>query len=118
MTGKIIAEGQIKIIVPEIKIDEKLVAVQLIKPIKDWNISTEKIDITKIEELNRKIAKQTYRSVTSIVAIKEGKILIEEYFNGTNRNTLHDTRSVGKSFASTLLGIAIKDQFIKSEAQT
>ena len=118
LTGKIIAEGQIKIIVPEIKIDEKLVAVQLIKPIKDWNISTEKIDITKIEELNRKIAKQTYRSVTSIVAIKEGKILIEEYFNGTNRNTLHDTRSVGKSFASTLLGIAIKDQFIKSETQT
>ena len=118
LTGKIIAEGQIKIIVPEIKIDEKLVAVQLIKPIKDWNISTEKIDITKIEELNQKIAKQTYRSVTSIVAIKEGKILIEEYFNGTNRNTLHDTRSVGKSFASTLLGIAIKDQFIKSETQT
>ena len=118
LTGKIIAEGQIKIIVPVIKIDEKLVAVQLIKPIKDWNISTEKIDITKIEELNRKIAKQTYRSVTSIVAIKEGKILIEEYFNGTNRNTLHDTRSVGKSFASTLLGIAIKDQFIKSETQT
>ena len=118
LTGKIIAEGQIKIIVPEIKIDEKLVAVQLIKPIKDWNISTEKIDITKIEELNRKIAKQTYRSVTSIVAIKEGKILIEEYFNGTNRNTLHDTRSVGKSFASTLLGIAVKDQFIKSETQT
>ena len=118
LTGKIIAEGQIKIIVPVIKIDEKLVAVQLIKPIKDWNISTEKIDITKIEELNRKIAKQTYRSVTSIVAIKEGKILIEEYFNGINRNTLHDTRSVGKSFASTLLGIAIKDQFIKSETQT
>jgi CubicO group peptidase (beta-lactamase class C family) len=118
LTGNIIAEGQIKIIVPEIKINEKLVKIQLIKPTKDWQISTEKINVAKIEELNRKIAKQTYKNVTSIVAIKDGKILIEEYFNGANRNTLHDTRSVGKSFASTLLGIAIKDKFIKSETQT
>lgn len=118
LTGNIIAEGQINIIVPEIKIDEKLVKVQLIKPTKDWQISTEKIDVAKIEELNRKIAKKTYKNVTSIVAIKDGKILIEEYFNGANINTLHDTRSVGKSFASALLGIAIKDKYIKSETQT
>ena len=117
-TGNIIAEGQIKIIVPEIKIDKKLVKVQSIKPIKDWQISTEKIDVAKIEELNQKIAKKTYKNVTSIVAIKNGKILIEEYFNGANRNTLHDTRSVGKSIASTLLGIAIKEKYIKSETQT
>jgi CubicO group peptidase (beta-lactamase class C family) len=118
LTGNLIADGQIKIIVPEIKINEKLVKVQFIKPSKYWQISTEKIDISKVEELNRKILKQTYKNVTSIIAIKEGKILIEEYFNGANRNTLHDTRSVGKSFASTLLGIAIKDKYIKSETQT
>lgn len=118
MTGNLIAEGEIKIIVPEIKINEKLVKVQLIKPSKDWQISTEQIDISKIEELNRKILKQTYKNVTSLVAIKEGKILIEEYFNAANRNTLHDTRSVGKSFASTLLGIAIEDKYIKSETET
>ena len=118
LTGNIIAEGQVKIIVPVIKIDEKLVKIQLIKPTKDWQISTEKIDIAKIEELNRKILKQTYKNITSIVAIKNGKILIEQYFNGADRNALHDTRSVGKSFASTLLGIAIKDKFIKSETQT
>jgi len=118
LIGNLIAQGQIKIIVQEIKINEKQVKVQLIKPTKDWQISTEKIDVAKIEELNSKIAKQTYKNVTSIVAIKDGKILIEEYFNGANRNTLHDTRSVGKSFTSTLLGIAIKDKFIKSETQT
>lgn len=118
LTGGIIAEGQLKILTPEIKIDQELVKVQSIKPIKDWQLSTEKFDTAKIEELNRKIAKQTYKNVTSIVAIKDGKILIEEYFNGANRNTLHDTRSVGKSFASTLLGMAIKDRYIKSEMQT
>jgi CubicO group peptidase (beta-lactamase class C family) len=117
LTGNIIAEGQIKIIVPVIKIDEKQVKVQSIKPTKDWKISTEKIDIAKIEDLNRKIASHFYKDITSVVVIKEDKLLIEEYFNGANRNTLHDTRSVGKSFTSTLLGIAIKDSYIKSETQ-
>jgi CubicO group peptidase (beta-lactamase class C family) len=118
LTGNIIAVGQIKINVPEIKINEKLVKVQSIKPIKDWHISKDKIDVAKIEDLNRKIAKQTFKNITSIIVVKDGKILLEEYFNGASRNTLHDTRSVGKSFASTLLGIAIKDKYIKSETQT
>ena len=118
LIGNIIAEGELKISIPEIKIDENLVKVQSIQPSEDWQISTEQIDVSKLEELNRKIAKNTYKNVTSVVAIKEGRILIEEYFNEANRNTLHDTRSVGKSFASTLLGIAIKDQYIKSESQT
>lgn len=118
LTGNIIAVGQIKINVPEIKINEKLVKVQSIKPLKDWQISKDKIDIAKIEDLNRKIAKHTYKNVTSIVIVKNRKILLEEYFNGASRKTLHDTRSVGKSFASTLLGIAIKDKYIKSETQT
>jgi len=118
LIGNIIAEGQIKIIVPEIKINEKFVKVQTIKPLKDWQISTGNIDTAKIEDLNRKIAKQTYKNITSVVVIKDGKLLIEEYFNGAKRKTLHDTRSIGKSFASALLGIAINDGYIKGESQT
>lgn len=118
LTGAIIAEGQLKIMVPEIKVDEKLVKVQPIKPLKDWEISTDKIDISKIEELNRKIAMHIFKDITSIVVIKNNKLLLEEYFNGATRKLLHDTRSVGKSFASTLLGIAVKDNYIKNESQT
>lgn len=117
LTGNIIAEGQIKIIVPEIKINESQVKVQLIKPLKDWQISTEIFDAAKVEELNRKIATKTFKDITSIIVVKDNKLLIEEYFNGANRNTLHDTRSVGKSFASAILGISIKDGYIKSEMQ-
>jgi CubicO group peptidase (beta-lactamase class C family) len=118
LIGDIIAVGELKLIVPEINIDEQLVKVQNIKPLKDFQISTSQIDTAKIEELNRKIATQNFKDVTSIVVLKDGKLLLEEYFNGANRKTLHDTRSVGKSFASTLLGIAIKDKHIKSEKQT
>lgn len=115
LTGNVIAEGEIKISVPEIKIDKKLTKIQPIKSLKDFQISNSKIDITKIEELNRKIVTQNFKDITSIVVLKEGKLLLEEYFNGADRKTLHDTRSVGKSFASTLLGIAIQDNYIKSE---
>ena len=118
LTGNVIAEGQIKIKVPEIKVDEKLIKVQAIKPLHDWQISTGKIDTAKIEALNRKIATQAYKEVTSIVVIKDGKLLMEAYFNGATRKSLHDTRSVGKSFTSTLLGIAINDGYIKNDTQT
>ncbi|MBI3235945.1 MAG: serine hydrolase, partial [Bacteroidetes bacterium] len=118
LIGNIIASGEVKMIVPEIKIDERMVKVQNIKPLADLQISESKIDTVKIEELNRKIATQSFKNITSIVVLKDGKLLLEEYFNGANRKTLHDTRSVGKSFASTLLGIAIKDNYIKSETQT
>jgi CubicO group peptidase (beta-lactamase class C family) len=118
ITGNIIAEGELKVIVPEIKINEELVKVQKIKPLKDFQISESKFDTAKIEELNRKIATQNFKDITSIVVLKDSKLLLEEYFNSANRKTLHDTRSVGKSFASTLLGIAINENYIKSEKQT
>nr|WP_294859495.1 serine hydrolase [uncultured Fluviicola sp.] len=117
LVGDLIAEGKINILVPEVKINEKLARVQAIKPLKDWQISTDYIDTTKIEALNKKILTQNYKDITSIVVIKDGKLLLEEYFNGAKRNALHDMRSVGKSFASTLLGIAIRDGYIRNEEQ-
>lgn len=118
ITGNVIAEGQIKIKIPEIKIDPAQLHIQEIKPLKDWPISTAKFDTAKIQELKRKIATNAFQDVSSIVVIKDGQLLLEEYFNGASRETLHDTRSVGKSFASTLLGMAIDDGYIKSETQT
>jgi CubicO group peptidase (beta-lactamase class C family) len=117
LVGELIAEGQINLLVPEVKVDEKLVRIQPIKPLKDWSLSSDYIDTVKIEALNKKILTQTYKDITSIVVIKDGKLLLEEYFNGAKRNALHDPRSVGKTFASTLLGIAIRDGYIQSEAK-
>lgn len=117
VVGDIIAKGQLIINVPEIKVDEKLVKVQEIKPLKDWKISKEKVDVKLVEELNRKIANKTFKDITSIVVIKNGELLLEEYFNGAKRSSLHDTRSVGKSFTSTLMGIAIDEHFLNGEDQ-
>jgi CubicO group peptidase (beta-lactamase class C family) len=116
--GDLIATGEIRVVVPaKPKVDEKVVATQSIRPNSGWQISNARYDRSKIEELNRMIAENVYRDIKSVVVIRESRLLIEEYFNGATRETLHNTRSVGKSFASTMMGMAISDGYIKSENQ-
>lgn len=116
-TGNIIAQGEINLTVPKKNISEQQIAVQKIKPNSGWKISDETFNQEKIRALNTKIAENRFREITSIVVIKNGKLLLEEYFNKYNRDSLNDTRSVGKSFASALMGIAVKDGYLKNEDQ-
>lgn len=113
--GSLLAKGSISIEVAKIKIDESLVPIQKILPNSDWDISADYVDTQKIEALNRKIAEDRFENINGLVVIKDGKLLLEEYFNGESRDSLHDPRSVGKSIASTMLGIAIEEEFIKNE---
>lgn len=116
--GDVIATGEIelKLHEPPITAAEKMI--QTIQPNSGWDLFTDDYNTEKIEALNEKIAQNRFKDITSIVVIKDGKLVLEEYFNGTNRNTLHNTRSVGKSFASTIIGIAIEDGYIKNIDQT
>jgi CubicO group peptidase (beta-lactamase class C family) len=114
--GDMIAQGQLQFITPKVNIKD--VEVQPVKPNSGWSVSAESFDKEKIMEMNGMIAQNKFKSITSVIVIKNGKLLIEEYFNGSVRDSLHDPRSVGKTFTSAMLGIAIHDGFIKSEDQT
>lgn len=116
--GGLIAEGQIQLVIQTLKITAKQIAVQPIQPNSDWELSDLTFNKKNIEALNTEIANYNLKEITSVVVIHKGKLLLEEYFNGADRSTLHDTRSAGKSFTSTLMGIAIKDGYIKNENQT
>ena len=117
--GELIAAGDLQIIVPPMSATNKQATkIQSIRSGSGWEISNASYDSRRIEELNQKIATNLFKDIKSVVVIKDGKLLIEEYFNGASRDTLHNTRSVGKSFASTMTGIAINNGFIKSEDQT
>ncbi|KAB1230484.1 serine hydrolase domain-containing protein [Chryseobacterium viscerum] len=116
-TGPIISEGQINLTVPSQNISENQTVVQPIQPNSGWKTSQEKINTKTIRTLNKKIAENRFKDITGIVVVKEGKLLLEEYFNGSRRDSLQDTRSVGKSFSSALTGIAIKEGYLKSENQ-
>ncbi|WP_223560060.1 serine hydrolase domain-containing protein [Chryseobacterium lathyri] len=115
--GNTIAAGEIHITVPHKNSSEQQIAIQKIQPNSGWKVSDEKLDQEKIRLLNTKIAENRFRDITSIVVIKNEKLLLEEYFSQSGRDSLQDTRSVGKSFASALMGIAINDGYFKSENQ-
>jgi CubicO group peptidase (beta-lactamase class C family) len=44
----------------------------------------------------------------SLLVAHRGKLVLEEYFFGYDRDTPHDTRSGGKTYASVLLGAAMR----------
>jgi CubicO group peptidase (beta-lactamase class C family) len=117
VTGKLIASGSVSVRVPARSITAGQRSIQPVKPGSGWPVSSHRYDSTLIMQLNEKIADRTFKDITSIVVIRNGELLLEEYFNGAGRNTMHDTRSVGKSFASAITGIAISDGHIKDEHQ-
>jgi len=116
--GSVVASGTIILNKDIVEVSPETFAYQPIQPIEDWPISEANFNKEKIVALNKKIAQRAFKNITSIVVIKDGELLLEEYFNQADRNTLHDTRSVGKSFTSTLTGIAIKDEYLKNEQIT
>jgi CubicO group peptidase (beta-lactamase class C family) len=111
--GDVLASGTLTLQVVRPKVTARQLAVQ-VRPGSGFERSDANLDEAKIRELNRRVAQRTIKDLTSIVVLRDGKLLLEEYFNGATRETLHDTRSVGKSFASALVGLALRDGFLSS----
>ena len=75
-----------------------------------WPVSTlaaEGLDRDRIARLLEAVEAWRFKKVDSVLIARRGKLVLEAYFNGYGRDTKHDTRSAFKSFASTLVGIAI-----------
>lgn len=51
---------------------------------------------------------------TALIALSDGKLAFERYYNGTSRGTLNTSFSIAKSIDSILIGIAIQEGFIQS----
>lgn len=115
--GEVVAKGSVNLSMKEIPVNEEDIRVQSIAPTEEWQIADQNYDKTFIREINKKIGQNRYKNITSIVVLRNGKLLVEEYFNGANRGTLHNPRSVGKSFVGTFMGMAIADGYIKSEEE-
>ncbi|HTG55020.1 MAG TPA: serine hydrolase [Niabella sp.] len=79
------------------------------------NLENTGLDRTLLTEMIKKIIDGTYPNVHSVLIIKDGKLVFEEYFYEYDRNKLHELRSATKSFVSALTGIAIEKGFIKSK---
>lgn len=51
----------------------------------------------------------------SLLIIKNGLLVFEAYYNGWRRDSIHQLQSATKSLVSTLMGCAIKNNFIRDE---
>lgn len=119
LSGELMASGELKLTVARHpRIDIASIMLNKPAPYNGLAVSPAAFDKNRMRLLKGMIEEGIFKKINSIVVLKQGKILIEEYFNGESRGSLHDPRSVGKSFSSTLTGIAIADGYLKSDTQT
>jgi len=83
-----------------------------VKADEGWEISSlkdEGIDPGKINELMLNILDGNIQDIHSVLIVKNGKLVLEDYFYGYARHKTHSMMSVSKSITSILIGIG-KDQ--------
>lgn len=76
----------------------------------EWPASTldaERIDATRVGDLVGRIRGGTYGTITSLLVARNGRLVVEEYFNGGSQSAPHTMQSVSKSVTSLIAGIAI-----------
>ncbi len=57
-----------------------------------------------------------FGTVTSLLILQNGETMFEEYFDGADAETQHDTRSVTKTITGMLVGAAIADGHLQFDA--
>ncbi len=117
-TGNIIASGSLNLdVLMKPVIDITKISLTPVRSYNGLELSLGGFNKNLIKTLIGNINQGVFKNISSIVVLKDGKLLIEEYFNGETRDSLHDPRSAGKSFSSSVAGIAINDGYLKNEDQ-
>jgi hypothetical protein len=76
-------------------------------------LSEEGVNETIIDDMMTAILAGNYPNLISIVLIRNGSLILEEFLYYNNRYWLQEFRSAGKSLTSVLMGIAFDNGFIK-----
>lgn len=82
------------------------------------NLDYTGLDKSLLNEMMQKIVDGSFPNVHSVLIIKDGKLVFEEYFYEYNKAKLHELRSATKSFVSALTGIAIDKGYIENKEVT
>lgn len=86
-------------------------------PTADWprsEPSEQGLDEKRLVELTDLIRQgERYPDLHSLLVVRHGYLVVEEYFDGWTADRLHTLQSVTKSFTSALIGIAIEQGKIR-----
>lgn len=83
-----------------------------------WDISSLQdsgIDTLLINQLVTQVRSNDFNNIDALLIIKDGKLVLDEYFNKYDKNTKHKIWSCTKSFSSALIGIALDQGKISGE---
>ncbi len=72
------------------------------------------LDVEPLREMVRAIVDQEMTLTHSVLVARRGRLVVEEYFYGFDRDTWHDMRSASKTLTSALVGLAIDAERIDS----
>jgi len=86
-------------------------------PVPEWSVSTpaeQGLDPAPLVELIQLIEKgERFPELHSLLVVRNGRLVVEEYFGRFDRNTEHTLQSVSKSFSSAAVGVAIEKGVIR-----
>ena len=66
------------------------------------------LDEDILASLLKRLQTNTIRNLHSLLILRHDRLVVEEYFNNSNRNDVHTLQSVTKSITSLLIGAAIQ----------
>lgn len=78
-----------------------------------WGVSSpvdQQMDAQVLEDLRDKV--RDMANVYSLLIVRNGKIVHEQYHNGANTNTLLHIRSITKRITATMVGIGIDEGYV------
>ncbi len=110
--------------------DEKHQAVRIEEGISIASIADASIDSTIVNRVDTAITNGTFPNIHSLLIARNSKLVYERYWNGKDqswgvelgirqhsKDSLHDIRSISKSFVSACIGIAIEQGKIRNVEQ-
>ena len=77
------------------------------------DLETLGFDFNRVDQVLKKLHTDPHK-IDAILAVHNGKLILEEYFNSYTIDSRHDLRSVTKSITSLLIGIALEQGYINS----
>ena len=78
------------------------------------NAATLGVDTNRMRELVRPFLEKKRGTTTSLLVMKDGRLIIEEYFAGWKADRRHTVQSISKSITSLLVGYGLGQHYIAS----
>ena len=81
-------------------------------PTAEWRTAAPEqvgLDPAPLRTLIGRIGNGSIPFINSLVIVRQGYVVVEEYFNGSSRSDVHTMQSVSKSVTSLLVGMAVDE---------